>query len=53
MDQVAFLALALVGVLQKDTQAICSVSQDDQCKQEVRHALCRLPLELRGAKLKT
>lgn len=48
VDHVAALTLAQVRVLQKDAQAICSVSQDDQREQEVRNSLCRLPLELWG-----
>lgn len=46
VDHVAALTLAQVRVLQKDAQAICSVSQDDQREQEVRNSLCRLPLEI-------
>jgi len=48
VDYVAFLALALIGVLQQDTQAVRGVSQDDQPEQEVRNPLRRLPLELWG-----
>lgn len=46
VDDVAALALAAVRVLQQHAQAIRGVSHDDQCKQEVRHALRRLPLVL-------
>lgn len=35
MDEVAFLTLALIGVLQKNTQTVCGVSQDDQRKKEI------------------
>lgn len=48
MDHVALLALAVVGVLQQDTQSVRGVSQDDKREQEVRHPLRRLPLELWG-----
>lgn len=48
MDQVAPLAQAHIRVLQQDTQAVRSVSKDDQGEQEVRHALRRPPFELWG-----
>lgn len=48
VHNVAPLAVAVVGVLQEDAEAVHGVSQDDERKQEVRHPLCRLPLILRG-----
>lgn len=42
MDDVASLSLALLRVLQQHTQAVRSVTQDDQGKQEVGHTLRRL-----------
>lgn len=48
VDQVAALAVSRVRVLQQDAQTVRSVPQDDERKQEVRHPLRRLPLELWG-----
>lgn len=46
VDDIAPLSLALLRVLQQHTQAVRSVTQDDQGKQEVGHTLRRLPCVL-------
>lgn len=48
VHHVASLAVAVVGVLQEDAEAVHGVSQDDKREQEVGHPLCRLPLILWG-----
>lgn len=48
VHHVASLAVAVVGVLQEDAEAVHGVSKNDERKQEVGHPLCRLPLILRG-----